>query len=79
MTVLFLVSAFATIVAVAIKECSSQGFRTGDFSSYRGDRLLILSLCSVHVGALTEVSVHSCSLQMAFSLKTRTKFLYKSN
>ena len=79
MTVLFLVSAFATIVAVIIKECSSQGFRTGDFNSYRDGRLLILSLCSVHIGALTEVSVHSCSLQVTFSLKTRMKFLCESN
>ena len=70
---------FVTIVAVAIKECSLQGFRTDDFNSYRGSRLLILSLCSVYVGALTEVSVHSCSSQMAFSLKARTKFLHKSN
>ena len=62
MTVLFLVSAFATIVAVTIKECSSQEFRTDDFNSYRGDRLLILSLCSVHVDVFTEVSVCSCSL-----------------
>ena len=54
-------SAFATIVAVTIKECFSQGFRTGDFNSYRGDRLLILSLCSVYVDVLTEVSVCSCS------------------
>ena len=62
MTVLFLVSAFATIVAVTIKECFLQGFRTDDFNSYRGDRLLILSLYSVHVDASTGVSVHSCSL-----------------
>ena len=72
-------SAFATVVTVTIKECSSQEFRTNDFSSYRGGRLLILSLCSVCIDALTEVSVHSCSLQMTFSLKTRTKFLYESN
>ena len=79
MTVLFLVSAFTTIVAVAIKECSSQEFRTGDFSSYRGGRLLILPLCSVYIGALTGVSVCSCSLQVTFSFKARTKFLHKSN
>ena len=62
MTVLFLVSAFATIVAVTIKEHSLQGFKTDDFSSHRGSKLLILSLCSVYVDALTEVSVCSCSL-----------------
>ena len=70
---------FATIVAVAIKEHSSQGFRTGDFNSYKGGKLLILSLCSVCVDALTEVSVHSYSSQVTFSLKARMKFLYKSN
>ena len=72
-------SAFATIVAVIIKEHFLQRFTTDDFSSYRDGRLLILSLCSVHVDAFTEVSVCDCSSQMTFSLKTRMKFLYKSN
>ena len=72
-------SAFATIVTVTIKECFLQGFKTDDFSSYKGDRLLILSLCSVYIDALTGVSVCSCSSQVIFSLKTRMKFLYKSN
>ena len=55
-------SVFATIVAVAIKEHFSQEFRTGNFNSHRGGRLLILSLCSVHVDASTGVSVCGCSL-----------------
>ena len=70
---------FATIVAVAIKEHFSQEFQTDDFNSYRDGRLLILLLYSICVDVITEVSIHSCSSQMTFSLKTRIKFLHKSN